>query len=197
MNVENQNILWVKFKNGDNDALSKLYVEYANQLYSYGLKIISDEPFVKDCIQEVFIQLIDKRISIQVTPQIRSYLFKSLRNKLFEELRSKCRKHAILEKYANQDESYEQHAEELLIESEVENNIREKLAKLIAKLSKRQKEIIFLKYTEGFEYDEIADLLQIDISSARTLLCRALKTIKKQLNTNTLILLFLLKSLRL
>jgi len=39
VNDELRNNLWIKFKDGDNEALSKLYAEFAHELYSYGLKI--------------------------------------------------------------------------------------------------------------------------------------------------------------
>ncbi len=188
MNEELKDILWIKFKDGDNDALSMIYKEFAHELYSYGLKITRDDSLVKDCIQEVFIQLIDRRKKILITPRIHIYLFKSLRNKIIEELRSKNRKQDIIAQLSEKDNEYEQHIEKLMIDSEEEKSIRETLGTSIAKLSSRQKEIIYLKYTEGFSYDEIAELLQIDKASARTLLFRSLKTIKGQLSNNVLLL---------
>ena len=195
MNEELRNILWIKFKDGDNDALSKLYSEFAHELYSYGLKIANDDHLVKDCIQEVFIQLIERRKTLLITPRIQFYLFKSLRNKIFEELRTKTKKRDIIEQLTeNKVDEYEQHAEQLIIDSEEKKSIKEILNSSIAKLPNRQKEIVYLKYTEGFNYDEIAELLNIDKASARTLLYRSLKTIKEQLANKILLLIFILGS---
>lgn len=192
MTEELRNILWIKFKEGDNDALSKLYVEFAHELYSYGLKITRDKHLVKDCIQETFIQLIEKRKTLLITSKIQIYLFKSLRNKILEELRSKNKKQNIIEQFSEKDNEYEQHAEQLMIDSEEKKGIMNTIGLSIAKLPNRQKEIIYLKYTEGLNYDVIAEILQIDKASARTLLYRSLKTIKERLSNNILLLMFII-----
>lgn len=193
MKEDTNNHLWVKFKEGDNSALSYLYKEFAHELYSYGWAIIKDEQLIKDCIQEVFIHLIDKRKNLVVTSRIHIYLFKSLRNKILEELRSNNRKHHI-EKLLVEDDVFEQHAEKQLIDSEELKSISQKISSAMAKLPSRQREIIYLRYTEGLNYDEIAELLQIDKASARTLLYRSLKTIKEQLGGNRIFLLAIFSS---
>src|SRR5690554_7926932 len=103
MNGASENILWTSFKNGDDSALARIFTKYADQLYAYGLKIINDEALVKDCIQDVFIQLIEKRETLVITSKTQIYLFKSLRNKLFEELRSEKRKKEIIELWPESD----------------------------------------------------------------------------------------------
>jgi RNA polymerase sigma factor (sigma-70 family) len=103
-------------------------------------------------------------------------------------LRTKTKKNDIIEQLTDRVGEYEQHAEQLMIDSEEEKNIKKILSSSIAKLPNRQKEIIYLKYTEGFNYDEIAELLNIDKASARTLLYRSLKTIKEQLANKVLLL---------
>jgi RNA polymerase sigma factor (sigma-70 family) len=190
---KSNHILWSKFKEGDIDALTMLYKEYTNELYSYGLKIINDEDLVKDCIQEVFIQLIDKRESLQITSRVHLYLFKSLRNKLFEESRSKHKRQDILRLQLVVDEPYEPSTEQQLINSEEKKNNQVEIANAIHKLTERQQEVIFLKFTEGFDYDEIAELLNIDIASVRTLVYRSLKNIKKLLGPKAFLLLNLFR----
>lgn len=187
MKEEAKNHLWVKFKEGDNHALSCLYSEFAHELYSYGWTLIKDEQLIKDCIQEVFIHLIDQRKKIVVTSRIHLYLFKSLRNKILEELRTQNRKQHI-EKLLAEEDGHEQHAERQLIDSEELKTISQKIGSVLAKLPSRQREIIYLRYTEGLNYDEISELLQIDIASARTLLYRSLKTIKEQLGNSRIFL---------
>lgn len=188
MKEEAKNHLWIKFKEGDNHALSCLYSEFAHELYSYGWAIVKDEQLIKDCIQEVFIHLIDKRKKLVVTSRIHLYLFKSLRNKILEELRTKNKKQHI-EKLLAEEDAYEHHAERQMIDSEELKTISQKISSVLAKLPSRQREIIYLRYTEGLNYDEISELLQIDKASARTLLYRSLKTIKEQLGSNMIFLL--------
>jgi RNA polymerase sigma factor (sigma-70 family) len=187
MKEESRNGLWAKFLNGDNDALSSLYKEFAHDMYSYGMKISKDENLVKDSIQDVFIQMINKRKNLTASSEIHFYLFKSLRNKIIEVLRTENRRHNIVSGLAG-EENFEQNAEQAIIESEEVKSIRKIISSAISNLPNRQSEIIYLKYTEGLNYEEIARLLEIDIASARTLLYRSLKTIKDHLGKNIIIL---------
>jgi len=178
-------IIWKNFLNGDDNALATLFNEYANQLYSYGLKIANDENLVKDSIQEVFIQLIDKRHTIKVTSTTHIYLFKSLRNKIFEEIRTCNRKQNILFSLGQEESYIENDVEQKLIDVENQSDLQLKVKTALQHLSSRQQEVIFLKFTEGFSYDEIANLLSIDKASARTLVYRSVKKIKDSLLADT------------
>jgi RNA polymerase sigma factor (sigma-70 family) len=195
--MENQetNDLWHRFINGDENALSKLYNLYVQKLFSYGLKIHGDEFLVKDCIQEVFMQLIDKRKTLILSDSTAVYLFKSLRNKLMEELRSKNRRMDIVRSISFGDEKNELSAEQSMVSSDEEQLRAKMMDKAINTLSDYQKEAIFLKYSQGFEYEKIAELLEIDIASARTLIYRSLKLIRKSIIGKTQILLFFFRSL--
>ena len=182
--------LWGKFIAGDDKSITTIYKRYVNDLFTYGLKIINDESLVKDCIQDVFLKLISGRRKLVVGSHIHIYLFKSLRNRLLDEIRFTTRKHEIQhsvtvsKNHAFTDSIEKQmilEEERLLIHKEIENALDE--------LTSKQKEIIYLKYTKGLSYDEIALLLQIDKASARTLLYRTLKTVKEKLDRKVLILL--------
>lgn len=177
--------IWIRFKDGDDNALSQLFSLYAHDLYSYGLKIINNQSLVQDSVQEVFIKLIHKRQSLVVTSKIHIYLFKSLRNQLLEELRSAYRKQDILKLIFSGDQYFDDTIEEAIIHKEERKKIKEQLNTALKKLTSHQKEVIYLKYTEGFSNAEISKLLNIDRASVRTLIYRSLKSIKENLDKNT------------
>ena len=49
--------LWEQLRNGNKAALSELFELYFSQLYNYGRKICLDEEQVKDCIQDLFLEI--------------------------------------------------------------------------------------------------------------------------------------------
>lgn len=173
--------LWNKFKDGDDNALSNLYSKYVNQLYSYGLKISKDEYIVKDCIQETFLNLVDKRQMLLISEKTYLYLFKSLRNKIIEELRSNTRKKKIEDSLIFELSSQSQSAEQIIVRSEEENFHKSLIDAAMEGLSDHQREAVFLKYAEDLSYDDIANILDIDIASVRTLIYRTLKKIKEHI----------------
>lgn len=181
MNRAKEYDLWIRFKSGDDNALSTLYSLYVNQLYSYGLKISRDDHIVKDCIQEVFINLVDKRQILLISEKTHLYLFKSLRNKIIEEARSHTRKKKIEELLVHDINSQSLSAEELIVCSEEENFQKKIINSAMEGLSEHQREAIFLKYSEDLSYDDIAIVLDIDIASVRTLMYRTLKKIKESI----------------
>lgn len=187
--------LWRNFVLGDNDALSALYNFYVHKLFSYGLKIHGDEQLVKDCIQEVFIQLIDKRKKLTLSDTTPVYLFKSLRNKLLEELRTKSRRINIVNSIPLDDAGQEISAEQTKIKSEEEHYHARILAQALDLLSDYQKEAVYLKYSQGFDYEKIAEVLEIDIASARTLIYRSLKKVRESLVDKIPIFFFLFRRL--
>lgn len=169
-------LIWKRFQAGDDDALTQLYREYSHQMYSYGQRISNDIGLVNDCIRDVFLQLIDRRKNIEITSGIQVYLFKSLRNKLIEEFRSNGRIEFISRKRCD----FEPNTEQILNRSNSEGDIKARLGRLMEVLPQRQKEILYLKFTENMNLDEIAELLQIDNASACKLLYRSIKAMKEQ-----------------
>jgi RNA polymerase sigma factor (sigma-70 family) len=82
-----ENKYWRLFIGGDIDALSVLFRSYAPGLMAYGLKIYPDEELVKDSIQEIFIQLIQKRKTINLDNNVKGFVFRLLRNQLIDEIK--------------------------------------------------------------------------------------------------------------
>jgi DNA-directed RNA polymerase specialized sigma24 family protein len=77
------------FKEGDGAAFSKLYDLHVNMLYNYGCRLTTDVELLKDCIQDVFIKIYNKRLELDAVANFRSYLLISLKNKLCDESRKR------------------------------------------------------------------------------------------------------------
>ena len=176
---------WKLFLDGENESITDLYNRYKDDLYLYGLKIIGDESIVKDAIQEVFIKMINNRKKLLIGDSIRLYLLKSLRNKLFDIKRSLSIQNKRLQLFYNEnteDANISTSVENEIIQEESRSQIQKRINNIINSFSSKQKEIIFLKYTQDLSYEEISKILDIDIASVRTLLYRTLKVVKKRLN---------------
>lgn len=71
---------WKAFKKGNTDSFSHIYQKYSAGLYNYGAKFSADKDLIKECIQELFVQIWTKRNSIGNPAHIKNYLYKSFRN---------------------------------------------------------------------------------------------------------------------
>nr|WP_170857147.1 sigma-70 family RNA polymerase sigma factor [Algoriphagus locisalis] len=168
--------LWLTLSNGNSLAFSSLYNRYANPLFNYGMHICYNRELVKDCIQELFAWLWKKRHELSPVDSVKYYLFKSFRNILIK---------AINQSKKFTEEPDEQHfltqelsKEEEIIALDKENYHKEKVTKALGRISKRQREIVILRFFNEMSYAEISSLMGISTASAHNLLSKALQAMK-------------------
>ena len=77
------------FQAGDVNAFSTLYDMHINILLNYGSKLTTDKELLKDCIHDVFVKLYTKKNELDIINNFKSYLFISLKNKVYDEFRKR------------------------------------------------------------------------------------------------------------
>ena len=68
--------------------------------------------------------------------------------------------------------------EDILIQSEDEENIKTVIGNMLQSLTAHQREIIYLRYTQECEYEEIARLMNISVHSCRKLIYKAITKLR-------------------
>lgn len=176
---ENDSQLWERFRNGDVDAFGELSQLHYRLLYNYGLKFSPDSEFVKDCIQDLYLDLWERRSRLSQTAFVKPYLLKALRHRIIKE-------NLHLKRFREPDSiPFELNETELSVEMRKieEESVHQQVAlikKSISLLTKRQKEIIYLRYYQDMSYDQIASIMNISGASVATLHYRTLQQIKSQ-----------------
>ena len=173
-----EHVLWSKFLNGDDQVLSLIYLQYSNALFDYGCRFTKDTNLVKDCIQEVFCNLLRTRKNLSETDHVKFYLLKSLKRKILREIQNSDKK---LVSINDQDYSFE-----LILQKNTDDYLNEldevkqqALAEALNSLTDRQKEAIYLRFNRGLEYEEISTLLNLNYQSARALIHRAIEKLRE------------------
>lgn len=192
---EGLKFLWQSFLDGDDKSFSAIYHSYIDQLLSYGYKFSNNREIVHDSIQEIFIDLFQKRKKTGVKIEnLKAYLFVALRNGIIKKVK-RNRKYEILEITDKQDNIpfyVEYSFQDQLIEEEITNEVNDKLKTAIKGLPARQKEIIYLKFEEELNYEQISEIMNISVESARKLIYRALFSLREKVHSRLLISLFLI-----
>lgn len=175
--MENDIYIWEKFKTGDKSALSYVYFQYFQSLFQYGIRIKNEPEFIKDCIQDVFIKLIQAEKNLGTVDNIKFYLYKALKNTIYKEI-EKNKRVDFVECVPLKFDSPFSFEEEF---DETKNTAaREKaLLNALRSLSDRQREIIYLRYECEMNYDQICELMHLKNDSARKLVYRAIKALKE------------------
>ncbi|QRR04061.1 sigma-70 family RNA polymerase sigma factor [Dyadobacter sandarakinus] len=177
MNADIQARLWREFKAGDADALGRLAEVHYRALYNYATRFSHDPDFIRDAIQELYLDLWERRNFLSETAFVKSYLLKALRHKMIKESARLRRFHEPHEA-AFDTESNDLPIESLMIESEHVQFQHERLEQIITNLSKRQQEIIYLRFYQNLNHEEIAAVMALGKQSVSNLLYRTLKEIR-------------------
>jgi len=184
-------IVWMRFKSGDQEAFAILYNHHIDPLYHFGTKLCKDTETVKDSLQELFLELYLKREKINVGPEnLKYYLLLALKRNLIKKMKSgRMSSQRWLESV---DFEPEYSIEFQIIKQEKEAEISQKIVKTLKQLPSKQREAIYLRFNESLEYSEIAKILDINVESVRKQVYRAIMTIREILNNEPFINLFLL-----
>lgn len=172
-----QENLWSKFKAGDKSAFESVYNLCIDDMYAYGLKLDTDRELVKDCIQEVFIDIYEHRNAISEPNNIKFYILKALKHSIFKK-RKKERKKTKFHEQPGLSISAGQNFEDRRILSELDEEKKRLVNEALDTLSTKQKEIMYLRFTVGLSYDEISEIVKIDNSSVRKQVYRAVKKLR-------------------
>ncbi len=177
--VQPDEVLWQQLKNGSELALGKLINRYFNLLLNYGHKFVRDEAFVKDCVQEVFIEIWNRRDRVSLPNSVRAYLLGSVRKRV---LREGYRQRVIRDDESMDLENDGQlvafSPEWTVIEQESLAETTRRLSDALAKIPKRQREVIYLRYYQNLERDEIAEIMNVNPQSVSNMLQAAYASIR-------------------
>lgn len=188
---ERQNILsdkelWRDFISGKYDAFKAIYEKYFPELFKYGCYFSDDEDLVKDCIQDLFVNLYYYRLKLKVTDKIRPYLIASFKHNIFKELRSisEGKKRLISIESLSFDYSFDK-------DSVDNNDDDDKIALLknaMNELTARQREAIYLKYVTGLSYEELSVAMNLNYQASRNLIYHSMDRLRKAIASKALFL---------
>ena len=164
-------------QNGVEDALSTLFQRYYQSLYDYGVKFCQRPELVKDCIQEVFIYIWEKREKLSLPASVRAYLLSSYRRALLRKLQQKLK----LEDIHNELGIINEVAFASNKPTDLNDTHFDKIQQVyreIEELPPRMREALYLKTFDNFSYREISEVMGISSQVARNYVCDALQRLR-------------------
>ena len=169
-------ILWDAMRSGKKSALETIYNREVDYLYNYSLRLTKDTDLIQDSIQDLFIEIWNKRSSVGGTDSIRPYLITSIRRKIISSLKklSKSSQEVIEDLDFRSDEAIESE----IIKEETATEQKQSISKAMAQLSSRQREAIYHKYYNNHSYEEICQIMDINYQSVRNLISQGIKKMK-------------------
>ena len=179
-------LLWDSLRKGNDIAFSTLYKKYVQSLFNYGMHIHPNRDLIKDCIQELFIKFWEKRESLGSIEKVSFYLFRSFKNLLFHKIEISSKKSPLTQDLIDQM-APELPVENFYINSEMVDQRIIRLKKAVLLLTDRPREVILLRFFQGFEAKEIAEIMNLSIPGVHNLLSLTIKSLRGKIKWNDLI----------
>ncbi|PHN01058.1 RNA polymerase sigma factor [Flavilitoribacter nigricans] len=175
--------LWEDLRKGSSPALSKLFQTYADELFSYGMLECGDQSVVEDSIQNLFLRIWKNHRKLRPVDNIKAYLIASLSNAIRDNYRKlkivPSFRLSIPEDFTIADPWLVQTStEEEWIRREQQQLQRSLLQECLASLPERMQQVIYLRYSSGLDYAEIAEVMGIKPQTVANMIHRASKKLR-------------------
>jgi RNA polymerase sigma-70 factor, ECF subfamily len=163
---------------GNERIFDYLFHLYYSGLVVYAKKFLSVQTEAEDIVQEIFVNLWIHRASFSIDQSIKAYLFTAIKNRCIDNLRHQAVT-SKAEKILAERMEISYNEDHLLIESELRGLINA----AIQKLPSVCREIFIMNRFEGLKPSEIAEKKGISIRTVEGHIGKALKIMRKELET--------------
>lgn len=174
-------ILWTSFKDGDKPAFEKLFNRYYTVLVNYGHKFSHDNFILEESIQDLFIKLWKNRLNLGDPPKVKLYIFKAFRTILFRKVKNAASRSTVDLDDEHYDFSFTLAPDQKLIEDENSEEVRKTVQTALSLLTSRQREAIYLRFYEEMSYEQVAEMLQMNVGGTYKLFYRAFDRLRESL----------------
>src|SRR5690625_4280756 len=178
----NDSEAWRALTGGDRGAYEFLFRKYYDDLYRYAVKFSGRSGMAEDHIQKLFLKIWRRRDKLQEVEAVKTYLWTALRRSMIDTFRREKAERKYVEKYKN-NSRMQYSAEELVIRNEVNTIQSKELKEAIARLTSREREVLYLKFYEGMCYEEIEQIMSVSYQTSRNYVYRALQSLKSILGS--------------
>lgn len=168
--------LWAGIRQRDRQSLTDLYRQVYTDLLHFGMRFGHDGATTKDAVNQLFLEIWERGNDLPVVENVRSYLITYLRRKLLREYEHGNRFVEITD-----DELFSHSYEEVIVQAQQEEHIRQRLQAALAQLTPRQKELIEMRFFRGLSNETICQETGMNINTVYNTISSALKTLRQRL----------------
>jgi RNA polymerase sigma factor (sigma-70 family) len=159
------------------EAFQNRVLPAKNKLFRFALKFLGNEDEAKDIVQEVFIRVWNGKEQMEEVQNWEAWCMRITRNLSLDRIRSMTRKQT-----EPLEESFNVHHEALTPHESTEiQESMQKINQFIAALPEKQRQVIHLRDVEGYSYNEICDILELDMNQVKVNLFRARNAVREKL----------------
>jgi RNA polymerase sigma-70 factor (ECF subfamily) len=166
---------------GDTDAFASLFHEHKARVYSVCLRLTNNTAEAEDLTQDAFVQAFRKLCSFRGDSALSTWLYRIAVNTVLMRFRKKALRQVSLDEPYNQDARFvrrEYGSKDARLAGSID---RIALTRAIAELPEGYRTVFLLHEVEGYEHQEIAELLNCSAGNSKSQLHKAKLRIRESL----------------
>jgi RNA polymerase sigma-70 factor (ECF subfamily) len=156
-------------------ALTEIYDTYSTGVYRYAMRLLGDVQLAEECVADTFLRYL-KALSSGGGPSdhLQAYLYRIAHNWITDQYRRQPPTPLPLLEEIPDTESDPLHMTVLSIE-------KQKVRLALMQLTLDQRQVILLKYLEGWENEAVAEFLRKPVGAVKALQYRAIQSLRRLL----------------
>lgn len=163
-------------KAGNESSYKQLFNDYYILLTAYANKYVNDPEEAREIVQDLFVHLFEIRNSLIIATSLKSYLYRSVKNRCLNHIKNIQVQEKNLENLMA-EESPASIQEDKILETELEYRI----FRIVSGLPLKCQRIFRMSRVEGKQNREIALILNLSIRTVETQISKALKILRNNL----------------
>ena len=161
----------------DLQAFENRVLPAKNKLFRFALRFLGNEEEAKDIVQEVFIKVWNGREQMNQVQNWEAWCMRITRNLSLDRLR-------LIKGKPTQglEASFDLHHDALTPHESTEiGESMKKVTQMMAALPEKQRQVMHLRDVEGYAYQEICEILELDMNQVKVNLFRARNAVREKL----------------
>lgn len=155
------------FSAGSQDAFKFIYRKFSQRILKFCYKVLNNDEIANDIMQEIFVKVYEKRNQFHGT-NFKAWIYTIAKNQCINQLRKK--------------RTFDELKEDLNLGYIPQNrdfSLQNLIESALAKLPIEYREVIVLKDYEDYNYNEISEILNIEVNLAKVRVFRARAALRK------------------
>ena len=151
-----------RFKGGEVSAFENFYARYRKPLYGYALSLCRQREWAADSLQAAWLSFLQSVDNLGPESNFKAYLFRCLRNGVFDDLRRRGRELKAL------SEAAEGPVYVKATDGVARQESTEELNRALDSLPPEQREVILLRFFGDLTFSEVGKLLEVSPRTAES-----------------------------
>ncbi|NND93524.1 MAG: RNA polymerase sigma factor [Flavobacteriales bacterium] len=158
----------ITFEEVTNKAFEQIILPLKDKLFRFAFSYLKNEDDAKDVVQDVMIKTWEDVKDLSAIRNIEAWCMTLVKNRSLDKLKRKGRNHLQI---------VDQHQLKIVdadpLQQTVTNERVKQITEIISLLPEKQRDVINLRDVEGYSYQEISEIMAIELNHVKVLLHRA------------------------